>query len=343
MVIKYNKYINMNLKKLEYFLQNEPGFRIKQIKKSIFKDFNEEWDSFTELPLRLREVLKKEIDLSINGVICQSEDSDSLKALIMLEDGITVETVLMIHKDHRNTICVSSQAGCAIGCKFCKTGELGFKRNLKTEEIIEQVLFFARYLKKSNKRITNVVYMGMGEPLLNYDNFLNSVKIINDENKFNIGQRKISVSTCGIIEKIKMLAKENIQINLAVSLNAPDDKIRREIMPIAEKYSFSELLSSVKYYIEETNRRVMFEYVLLRNMNDMPECAEELSKKIKGLLCFVNLIPYNGSDNNKKPQVKRIKEFKTILIKNKIPFTQRYKFGDDINAACGQLVFSKDV
>ncbi len=333
----------MNLKKLEYLLQPEPGFRVKQIERSIYKDFNEDWNGITELPMKLREILKKEVDLSINGVICQSEDSGSLKALIRLEDGITVETVLMMHKDRRNTVCLSSQAGCAIGCKFCKTGELGFKRNLNTKEIIEQALFFSRYLKINHKRITNVVFMGMGEPLLNYDNFLNSIKILNDENKFNIGQRKISVSTCGIAEKIKALADENIQINLAVSLNAPNDILRREIMPIADKYPIDELLSSVKYYIKKTNRRVMVEYVLLRDINDLPENAEELSKKIRGLLCFVNLIPFNGEDDNKRPQAKSIKEFKAILAKNKIPFTQRYRFGDDINAACGQLVFSKDI
>jgi 23S rRNA (adenine2503-C2)-methyltransferase len=333
----------MDLKKLEYFLKSEPGFRIKQIERSIYKDFNENWNDFTELPLRLRKVLTKEIDLSIIGTMCQSEDSGSLKALIKLEDGVAVETVLMMHEDNRNTICVSSQAGCAIGCKFCKTGELGFKRNLKTEEIITQVLFFSRHLKSSNKRITNVVFMGMGEPLLNYDNFLNSVRILNDENKFNIGQRKISVSTCGITEKIKMLADENIQINLAVSLNAPNDILRKKIMPIANKYPINELLSSVRYYIEKTNRRVMIEYVLLRDINDQPESAEELSKKIRGLLCFVNLIPFNGEDSNKRPLAKRIKDFKKILAQNKIPFTQRHRFGDDINAACGQLAFSKDI
>ena len=332
----------MNLEKLGHFLSSEPGFRIKQIERSLFKDFNENWDDITELPLKLREVLKKEVDLSINGLICKSEDSGTLKAIIKLEDGISVETVLMMHKDLRNTVCVSSQAGCAIGCKFCKTGEIGLKRNLKIQEIIEQVLFFSRYLKTSDKRITNVVFMGMGEPLLNYDNFINSLKILNDENKFNIGQRKISVSTCGIVEKIKMLADENLQINLAVSLNAPNDRTRREIMPIAQKYPFNELLSSVKYFIAKTNRRVMFEYVLLRNINDMAECAEELSRKIKGFLCFVNLIPFNGEDIGKRPKAERIKEFKTILAKNKIAFTQRYRFGDDIDAACGQLVFSKD-
>lgn len=332
----------MDLKKLGFLLSSEPGFRIKQIERSIYKDFSENWNEFTGLPLLLREALKKEIDLTINGIMHQSGDSGSIKALIKLEDGIVVETVLMLHKDKRNTICVSSQAGCAVGCKFCKTGELGFKRNLSAEEIIAQVLFFSRYLKTIGKRITNVVFMGMGEPFLNYDNFLNSVKILNDENKFNIGQRKISVSTCGITEKIKMLADVNLQINLAVSLNAPNDKIRMEIMPIAKKYPINELLSSVRYYIEKTNRRVMLEYVLLKDINDLPENAEELSKKIRGLLCFVNLIPFNGEDNNKRPLEKRIKEFKKILAQNKTPFTQRYRFGDDINAACGQLVFSKD-
>ena len=332
----------MDLKKLGFLLSAEPGFRIKQIERSIYKDFCENWNEFTGLPLLLREALKKEVDLTINGIMHQSGDSCSIKALIKLEDGIVVETVLMRHKDKRNTICVSSQAGCAVGCKFCKTGELGFKRNLSAEEIVAQVLFFSRYLKTKDKRITNVVFMGMGEPFLNYDNFLNSVKIFNDENKFNIGQRKISVSTCGITEKIKMLADVNLQINLAVSLNAPNDKIRMEIMPMAKKYPIDELLSSVRYYIEKTNRRVMLEYVLLKDVNDLPENAEELSKKIRGLLCFVNLIPFNGEDNNKRPLEKRIKEFKKILTQNKTPFTQRYRFGDDINAACGQLVFSKD-
>jgi 23S rRNA (adenine2503-C2)-methyltransferase len=333
----------MDLKKLRFLLNTEPGFRIKQIERSIYKDFSENWNEFTGLPLLLRETLKKEIDLNINGIIHKSGDSGSVKALIKLEDGVNIETVLMSHKDKRNTVCVSSQAGCAVGCKFCKTGELGFKRNLSDEEIIAQVLFFSRYLKTSGKRITNVVFMGMGEPFLNYDNFLNSVKILNDENKFNIGQRKISVSTCGITEKIKMLADANLQINLAVSLNAPNDKIRMEIMPMAKKYPINELLSSVRYYIEKTNRRVMFEYVLLKDINDLPENAEELSKKIRGLLCFVNLIPFNSEDNNKRPLEKRIKEFKKILTQNKTPFTQRYRFGDDINAACGQLVFSKDI
>ena len=332
----------MDLKKLGILLSAEPGFRIRQIERSIYKDFSGNWDEFTGLPLLLRKTLKNEINLAINGIVQQSEDSDSIKSLIKLEDGIVVETVLMQHKDKRNTICVSSQAGCCAGCKFCKTGELGLKRNLSAEEIIAQVLFFSRYLKAKGKRITNVVFMGMGEPFLNYDNFLSSVKILNDENKFNIGQRKISVSTCGITEKIKMLADENLQINLAVSLNAPNDKIRVKIMPIAKKYPLNELLSSVRYYIGKTNRRVMLEYVLLKDINDQPENAEELSKKIKGLLCFVNLIPFNGEDNSMRPLEKRIKEFKKILTQNKTQFTQRYRFGEDINAACGQLVFSKD-
>lgn len=333
----------MDLKKIECLLSGEPAFRIRQIERSIYKDFNDNWNNFTGLPLTLREVLKKEIDLTIDGIIQKSNNSGSLKALIRLEDGTVVETVLMSHIDNRNTVCVSSQAGCAAGCKFCKTGEMGFKRNLKPEEIIAQVLFFSRYLKTSGKRITNVVFMGMGEPFLNYDNFLSSVKILNDENKFNIGQRKISVSTCGITEKIRMLADENIQINLAVSLNAPNDKIRMEIMPIAQKYPMNELLSSVRYYIEKTNRRVMLEYVLLRGINDTAQNAEALVNKIRGLLCFVNLIPFNGEDNRKRPLESSIQEFKKILTANKTPFTQRYRFGDDIDAACGQLVFSKDI
>ncbi|MCE5329089.1 23S rRNA (adenine(2503)-C(2))-methyltransferase RlmN [bacterium] len=333
----------MNLTKLEELLKNEPGFRIKQIERAVFKDFSENWNDLTNLPVKLRNLLTGKIDLSINGQIFESADSGSLKALIRLDDGILIETVLLMHKDGRNTICLSSQAGCALGCRFCKTGELGFKRNLTTEEIVLQALFFSRYLKKVNTRITNIVFMGMGEPFLNYDNFLNAVRFLNDENKFSIGQRKISVSTSGITEKIRMLADENMQINLAVSINAPDDEIRRKIMPIADKYTLDELISSIRYYIEKTNRRVMLEYVLLKEINDFPEHAEKLSKKIKGLLCFVNLIPFNGDDIGKRPLIKNINEFKKILSNNKIPFTQRYRFGDDIKAACGQLVFSKNL
>jgi 23S rRNA (adenine2503-C2)-methyltransferase len=332
----------MNLSKLKDILKSEPDFRIRQIEKAIYKDFCENWNEVTTLPLKLRGILNKEIDLSINGKILKSEGSDSLKALIKLDDEITVETVLLMHKDGRRTVCVSSQAGCASGCIFCKTGKLGFKRNLRVEEIILQALFFSRYLKKQNMRITNVVFMGMGEPLLNYDNVLDSIKILNDKNKFDISQRKISVSTCGIIEKIKLLAEKKLQINLAISINAPNDNIRQKIMPIAYKYQLNELLSAANYYIKKTNRRIMFEYVLLKEINDKSEYAQELAKKIKGLLCFVNLIPYNGEDQDKKPSLKSINEFKKILLINQIPVTQRYRFGTDIKAACGQLVFLKE-
>ncbi|MDD5659237.1 MAG: 23S rRNA (adenine(2503)-C(2))-methyltransferase RlmN [Actinomycetota bacterium] len=331
----------MNWTKLEELIKNEPGFRIRQIERALFKNFYDNWNDLNDLPVKLRNLLADEIDLSINGQIFKSSDSGSIKALIKLDDGLIIETVLLMHKDGRNTICLSSQVGCALGCKFCKTGEIGFKRNLTFEEILLQVLFFSRYLKKINARITNVVFMGMGEPFFNYDNFLNSVKFLNDENKFSIGQRKISVSTSGITEKIRTIADENMQINLAVSINAPNDEIRRKIMPVADKYKLNELISSIKYYIDKTNRKVMIEYVLLRAVNDFPEHAEELSKRIKGLLCFVNLIPFNGNDIYKRPSIKKINEFKKILSDNKIPFTQRYEFGHDIKASCGQLIFSK--
>jgi 23S rRNA (adenine2503-C2)-methyltransferase len=331
----------MDLTKLGQVLALEPGYRLMQIGRSIYRDLREDWDEFTELPLKLREVLKRETSLSISGTVFKSGNSGSCKALIKLKDGTVVETVLMAHSSSRHTVCVSSQAGCALDCMFCKTGEAGFKRNLSSEEILEQALFFSRYLKKSGEKITNIVFMGMGEPFLNYDNFLASVKVLNDADKFNIGQRKISVSTCGIIEKIRDFADENLQVNLAVSLNAPNDLIRKQVMPVARKYTIKELLSAVKYYTGKTNRRVMMEYVLLKGINDLPEHAEELSLKLRGLLCFINLITYNGEDESKKPRLKEISEFKKILLKNRTPFTQRYRFGDDINAACGQLVYSE--
>lgn len=329
----------MDLIKIKDVLKSEPAFRIAQAEKAIYKDFYERWDEVTVFPLKLRQTLNKELDLSINGSILKSSSSESLKALIKLADGITIETVLMLHKDGRRTVCVSTQAGCALDCMFCKTAKLGFKRNLKVDEIISQVLFFSRYLKKLDMKVTNIVFMGMGEPLLNFETVLEAIKIFNDKNKFNISQRKISISTSGIIEKIIQLAENKLQINLAISLNAPNNEIRKQIMPIANKYNFTDLIDASKYYIKKTNRRIMFEYVLLKGINDKTEHAQELASKLKGILCFVNLIPYNGEDLSKKPNLKIIDDFKNVLLKNNISVTQRYRFGNDIKAACGQLVF----
>lgn len=336
----------VDIKKLKELLKDEPSYRLRQAEKAIYKDFVSDWSIVTTLPLRLRDKLQDELTLGIPGKFFPSGKEDAVKALITLDDGFSVETVLMRYKDNRNTVCVSSQIGCQLDCLFCRTGKLGFKRNLTSEEIIDQVLFFSRYLKGRDNFITNIVFMGMGEPFLNYENVIGAIRILNDKNKFNIGARRISISTSGIPDKIKMLAKEELQINLAVSLNAPDDEIRSRLMSVNKIYPIKGVLDSVKFYTEKTRRRVMFEYLMINNLNDCMSHAKELSKLIKGILCFVNLIPYNRDpdckNNDLKPSTKeRISEFKEILRTSGITVTERFRFGRDVRAACGQLAYEK--
>ncbi len=327
---------NNNIIKL---LIDEPAYRHRQVLSEIYSNLVEDWDKATTLPLELRKKLKENFSLEIKGKIINSGRSDSLKAVIEFDDRIFVESVLLKHKDGRNTVCVSSQAGCVMDCMFCTTASTGFVRNLYSYEILAQLLFFLRILNKENKRITNVVFMGMGEPLINYENVMEAIRILNNKNFFNIGQRKISVSTSGIPSKIKKLADEGLQLNLAISINASNDKTRRAIMPGASKYPLEEIFDSARYYFKITGRRIMFEYVLLRGINDKEEDALELSEKIKDIESFVNIIPFNGEGIYKKPSARTINTFKDALLRQKISVTQRYEFGSDIKAACGQLVF----
>ena len=365
----------MDLSNLEKVLENKPKYRVKQAKDAVFKNFISDWSEATFFSKDLRDKLNKECPLKIEADVLVSKKEDSVKARIKLRDGLMIETVLMRHEDGRNTVCVSSQVGCPLGCLFCATGKMGFKKNLTSDEIIEQVIFFDRYLKPEGKKVTNVTYMGMGEPFLNYDNVLKSIRILNDKEYFNIGARSISVSTAGIIEGIKKFSQEGLQINLAISLHAPNDKLRRELMPIDKKYPLEIVLKAVDDYIGKTKRKVMFEYVLIKGVNDSDEQAMELAKIIhpptkrsdwggknknqagsrSGVgvnkkLYFLNLILYNATPPNfggqnlagqagifKASDAKRVEGFKKVLEREKINFSQRYRFGDDINAACGQF------
>jgi len=343
----------MNLDNLEKVLENEPKYRLKQAREAVYESFIPDWAEATFFAQDLREKLNKECPLGIEADVLVSKAEDSVKSRITLTDGLKIETVLMRHKDKRNTVCVSSQVGCPLGCLFCATGKMGFKRNLTAGEIIEQIIFFERYLKKENLRVTNVTYMGMGEPFLNYENVLESIKVLNSKEYFNIGARSISVSTAGIIEGIKRFSEEGLQINLAISLHAPDDKLRSSLMPINNKYPLVAVLKAVDDYIEKTNRQVMFEYVLIKDVNDSDECAEQLARLMKKPLYYVNLILYNpariatrsvaggATDVFKPSATRRVEGFKKVLKKNKIVFSQRYRFGDDIQAACGQFATSK--
>jgi len=332
----------MDFKILDKILAGERPYRLKQANKAIFKDLLTDWDDATNLPLELRGVLSRQFPLSIDSRILDSKESDSVKAIIRLDGDMLIETVLMQHKTGRNTVCVSSQIGCALDCMFCQTGKLGYRRNLDPSEIIEQVLFFQRYLKARGSSISNIVFMGMGEPFLNYDNVLEAVRAINDHEKFEIGARHISISTAGLPEKIRLFAGEKIQVNLAVSLNAPSDELRSRIMPLNIEHGLPELMKAVKHYIKKTNRKVMFEYVLIEDLNDSDEIAKELVDLLKGILCLVNLIPYNGGLPLKPPLKERTGTFKNILQENGLNVTLRSRFGTDIKSACGQLVFGEE-
>ena len=359
----------MDLQILDKIMAGEPAFKLKQAKEAIFKNLIDDWSQATNLPLALRQKLNQECPLLINAEFFESADKNSVRCLLTLKDGLKTETILMRHGDGRNTICVSSQIGCPLGCVFCATGDMGFKRNLDAMEIVEQVLLFARYLKKEtddspfekgglrgileNKssptllsqrgeenRINNVVFMGMGEPFLNYENVLEAIKILNNKEGLSIGARHISISTIGITEGIEKLSDEPLQINLAISLHAPNDELRSRIVPANKKYPIDKIFEAIKEYIKKTGRKLMIEYIMIQRLNDAPAQARELAKLIKKhkiTLCFINLISCNPTGIFKPSPRESIKAFKKILENNKIIVTQRYRFGQEIKGACGQL------
>ncbi len=327
----------MNISSLVRVLENEPKYRVAQAMRGVFVDFVDDWGLVTGLPTALREKLNKECSLNIDAEVFSDGKGTAVKALIKLSDGKQIETVLMRHSDGRNTVCVSCQVGCAMACAFCATGKMSLLRSLESHEIVEQVLFFARYLKKEGRRVGGVVFMGMGEPFSNYENVLESVRIMNDHEGLNIGARHISISTCGIIEGIEMLAEEPLQVNLAISLHAPNDKTRRLIMPVARTHTIDELLSAVDDYIEKTHRKVMFEYLMIGGLNDKDEHALELAEIMKGRLCMVNIIAYNSTGLFKSATKERMQYFKKTLEGAGVAVTIRYRHGREVKGGCGQL------
>ena len=332
----------MNLSKLSEILNEEPKFRFVQANKALFQDFISSWDEVSTFPKNLRERLSLNCPIEIKAELIAEKNGKSLKALIELIDGEKIETVLIRQKTKegtRNTVCVSSQVGCALACSFCATGDFGFRRNLNYLEIVEQVLFWARFLKDEGReeKIDNIVFMGMGEAFLNYDEFLRAAKFLNNEETFNFAARRLSVSTSGIVEGIKKIAGEKMQINLAISLHSADDNLRKDLMPIAKKYSLREILKAVDYYILKSGRRVMFEYLMLKNINDSDKDALALAKIMRKPLYLVNLIPYNPTGRFQASSPERMEKFKTILEENQVPVTLRHSSGAELSAACGQL------
>src|SRR3989338_1952556 len=330
----------MNIDKIKLIFADEPAYRMKQVWHSIFVDLIDSWDKCTTLPKVLREKLNADAPLEIACEVFGSQKSRSLKALITLEDGNKIESVLLSHRDGRKTVCVSSQVGCSMGCTFCATGKMGRERNLTVGEIVVQVLFFARYLKsegKENNRITNIVFMGMGEPFLNYDNVWKAIRIYNDKDGLNIGARHISISTCGLVEGINKFAKEPMQVNLAISLHAPNDELRSSLMPVNRLNPLDELMFAVKNYIAKSGRQVMFEYMLIDGVTDKEIHAKQLIELMDNKLFVVNLIRYNPTGSHKSSSATAIIRFKNLLLRAGIKVTQRQTFGTDIDAACGQL------
>ena len=319
---------------------NLPNYRIDQFNNQYYKNLISSFDDLSTWPKDLINKLKKEVKFSSIKLIKTSPlDKSTIKFLFETEDGKKFESVLMQHSDGRNTICVSSMIGCPIGCVFCATGKMGYGRSLTKREIVDQVLYIARFLKKKDEKLTNIVFMGMGEPLLNLENVIASIKIFNDKDKIGLGSRRMTISTCGIIKGIEKLINLKYKGKLALSLHAPDQELRERLMPISKTDKLPELMKACDKFTEFTKRRITYEYILLDNINDQKKHARLLAKLLKNKLHHLNLIPYNkipGVDFSTSSQ-KAIKNFTDILQENNINFTIRYKMGDDIEAACGQL------
>ena len=314
-------------------------YRATQIFKWIYERGVTNFDEMSDISLSFREVLKNEFTLSIPTIYKKQVSSDgTIKLLLSLGDDSKIETVLMRY-NYGLVACVTSQVGCNMGCAFCASGLFKKQRNLEVHELVGQILVLNNLLKEENRKITHVVVMGTGEPFDNYDNVMKFIRILNNPHGFAIGARHLTVSTCGLVEKIREYANEGIQINLAISLHAPSDKIRNKIMPISLKYPLDQLMDAVKYYEATAKRRVTFEYILLEDINDSIENAKELAKLIKGTTSYVNLIPYNpvGELKYKRTSGNRVHRFMDAVIKEGVNVTVRKEFGTDIDAACGQL------
>jgi 23S rRNA (adenine2503-C2)-methyltransferase len=318
----------------------EPAFRAKQIWEGVYKNLWYKPEEFSNIPKKLREKLWELVEFqSISPIkTLESNDQETTKILFQLNDHKAIETVLMKY-DNRNTLCISTQAGCAMGCVFCATGQMGFKRHLSAGEIIEQVLFFARVLKLQDEKVTNIVLMGMGEPFHNYDATMAAINRLSDPTGLGLGARRFTVSTVGLVPMIRRFADEDRQTNLAISLHAVDDAERSQLMPVNKKYPIKEVMEACKYYVQKTNRRITFEWALIAGKNDSEKTAQDLANLLKGLLCHVNAIPLNPTNQfiYQASNKEQTQKFQKVLEKNGIPCTIRLRRGIDINAGCGQL------
>lgn len=334
--------LDLDYGELESLLESvgQPRYRTDQIWQWIYKQLVTDIQDMTSLPKALRAKLEEVSVLDTPRVLATEESltGETRKDLLEMHDGEQVEVVMMRYIERR-TVCVSTQVGCAIGCKFCATGQMGFQRNLSSGEIVAQVLHFERALRAQGQRVTNVVFMGMGEPLLNYDNTLAAITRLMDPDGLQMGQRRMTLSTAGISSAIRRFSKEKLQVNLAVSLHAATDELRADLMPVDQRHGLDALFAAVHEYIKRTNRRVTFEWALIDGVNDTPEQAAALAARLAGMLIHVNLIPLNPTDGypGQPSSEEHVAAFTDVLDRRHIPYTLRLRRGGDIQAGCGQL------
>jgi 23S rRNA (adenine2503-C2)-methyltransferase len=322
----------------------EKGFRASQILSWIYQKDVSDWESMTDLNKNLRLKLADNFSLSTLKLeqTLNSSDKETIKFLWQLPDGKLVESVL-IYSDARRTVCVSSQVGCPARCAFCASGRQGLIRNLTTAEIVEQVYQIDQWLKKKGEKVSHVVFMGMGEPFENYDAVVKALRFLTDPGRLNLSQRRLTVSTVGIVSGIRRLAEEGLKVNLVLSLHAPNQRIRQKIIPYARKYALDEILSSMLFFADKTGRDITYEYTLIAGINDRVEHARELVSLLAGQQCTVNLIPYNPVMGLKlrRPDKDGIEAFREVLSNAGVVTTWRYTKGKDIAAACGQLALQQ--
>jgi 23S rRNA (adenine2503-C2)-methyltransferase len=318
----------------------QPAYRARQVFAWAYKQLVSDYAAMTNLPRSLRHDLEMLLPIATTTPVraVTSDDGETIKTLYRTHDGQFVEAVLMLYPD-RATVCVSCQVGCAVGCAFCATGLEGLRRNLTAGEMVQQAVDAAREARRRGRSLTNLVMMGMGEPFHNYEATMKMVAILHEPHGFNFGARRMTISTSGVVPFIDRLANEPYQVNLAVSLHAPNDELRSRLVPINRRYPIADLLAACRRYIEKTGRRVSFEYALMKGINDADEIARELGKLLRGMLCHVNLIPLNPVDvlPYERPDPEGIERFASIVRAAGVPTTVRYSRGVDIAAACGQL------
>lgn len=322
-----------------FIINGMKKYRSDQCFNWIYRKMVDSFEQMSDLGKENIEFLKNNFYIDTLTLVSKQVAKDkTTKYLFKLKDGYTIETVLM-YFSFGKSVCVTSQVGCNMGCKFCASGLLKKQRNLTSGEIVAQIAYVNKELQKENERVRNIVVMGIGEPFDNYENVMDFCKTVNHDKGFAIGARHITISTCGVVPKIYQFADEKVQYNLAISLHASTDKQRSEIMPINKSYSLEKLMNALKYYSDKNNRRLTFEYILLKGVNDTYEDAINLSKLLKGTNSYVNLIPYNEVDEHgfKTSDDKSSLKFYDYLMKNNVKATLRTKHGDDIDAACGQL------